>query len=444
MEYRNSKYNIIVKVDENQYGMLNALTGAIDIISSKYITSSNVDINTQILPQNMIVKLQKRGYITTLTTLTEEHESEIFLKIASVINKREKNEAKFVFLISYDCNFNCFYCYENGPTKSIRSSFTNKKVLSAFGKFDQLSNCHKSVSKEITLMGGEPMLKKNFEIIKEIVKQGNQKNYKFDVISNGFEINYFENILSEKSFSSFQITIDGPQQIHDKRRTHKMGIPTFERITNNIDLLLSKGIKTTVRINIDEKNKDYINELLSFIETKEWEKQNNFSYYIAPVFNNCLAFNNIRNFSLIENLKNNFYVSDAFNIDKKLEEYYNGVSKLLFRTTFCGAQTGMYIFDPLGNIYTCFDVVGNENLSVGKYYPDFKLNINRLKLWQEKSVFDMENCKNCKYGILCGGGCIARSLSIYGSLQKGYCSNFIENFDNSLRRLFINYLQKGG
>jgi len=441
MTYRNSTYNIIVKIDKNQYGMLNSLTGAIDIISSKYIISSDIDINTHILPNNLKVKLQERGY---LTTLTKKSESDIYKKIASAINKKEKNEAKFVFLVTYDCNFNCFYCYENGSAKSIKSSFTKNKILSAFTNFDRLSKRHKSVSKEITLMGGEPILKKNIEIIKEIINQGNQKKYKFNVISNGFEINYFKNILNEKIFTSFQITIDGPQQIHDKRRTHKMNIPTFERITNNIDLLLSKGIKTSIRINIDESNKNYINELLSFIEIKEWEKHDNFSYYIAPVFNNCLAFNNIKNFHLIENLKNKLNISDSFNIDKKLEEYFTGVSKLLFRTSFCGAQTGMYIFDPLGYIYTCWDIVGNKNLSIGKYYPDFKLNENRIKLWQEKSIFDMDNCRNCKYSLLCGGGCIARSLSINDSIKTGYCSNFIENFNNSLKRLFINYLQKGG
>lgn len=41
----------------------------------------------------------------------------------------------------------------------------------------------------------------------------------------------------------------------------------------------------------------------------------------------------------------------------------------------CEAVTGMYIFDPLGDVHVCLEAVGERRLRVGSYTPVFNLDI---------------------------------------------------------------------
>lgn len=50
---------------------------------------------------------------------------------------------------------------------------------------------------KITLYGGEPLLAKNREIVEYIVKRGVELGYKFDAISNGYEIQYYKDLFGE-------------------------------------------------------------------------------------------------------------------------------------------------------------------------------------------------------------------------------------------------------
>ena len=116
---------------------------------------------------------------------------------------------------------------------------------------------HKELRSSIlTLYGGEPLLAENKEIVNYIVEEGVKRGYKFNAITNGYELEHYLDLLSPTKICKLQITIDGPKAIHDTRRIHYKDYGTFDKIIHNISMALKKNIKVSVRMNTDNHNVD--------------------------------------------------------------------------------------------------------------------------------------------------------------------------------------------
>ena len=90
----------------------------------------------------------------------------------------------FTFLITYDCNFRCPYCFEKDIQKD-GTAFTKEMVDKAYQAILQIAPDERLRSRSITLYGGEPLLKRNKNIISYIIEQGKELGFKFSAISNG-------------------------------------------------------------------------------------------------------------------------------------------------------------------------------------------------------------------------------------------------------------------
>ena len=114
---------------------------------------------------------------------------------------------------------------------------------------------------------------------------------------------------------------------------------------------------------------------------------------------------------------------------------------LAYKGAFCGSQTGNIIFDPLGDIYPCWDVVGISKYKIGRYIPDFHLEDDRLKFWFYMNVSE-SNCCKCKYALFCGGGCIIGSLRKNGKVKPGNCNNYPQLFIRMIKIIYDEYIRK--
>lgn len=104
-----------------------------------------------------------------------------------------------------------------------------------------------------------------------------------------------------------------------------------------------------------------------------------------------------------------------------------------FKSVFCSSQAGGYVFDPLGGIYPCLEVVGNIHNRIGDYgNGKIKWNQEALEKWRNYDITHNTLCHSCKYALLCGGGCVAHALSG----EREHCSYFRAMFDISVNRAF--------
>jgi uncharacterized protein len=114
--YRFSSYSISVKLDneEDKYMLIHGYMGAIDIVSEKVINyldnANNLENASAKISESTFNTLQNRGY---LTTKSENDEVLFVKKMADLMHRKAKlTQCHFTFLVSYDCNFRCPYCYE--------------------------------------------------------------------------------------------------------------------------------------------------------------------------------------------------------------------------------------------------------------------------------------------------------------------------------------------
>lgn len=457
---RTSSYNIIVKVDDDagRYALLNSYTHAFDIVNQnvyRYLKNEGSDCD---ISDETKKKLVKRGYITSLS---KEDERELVKRLLDKIydEVRLKNFG-FHFIISYDCNLRCVYCYEdpilNGCACLPKCRISKEQVDKAYEIIVEKDK-NRQGKKSISLYGGEPFLASNREMVEYIVEKGKNLGYAFSVTSNGYDLDKYLDFLEENSkIFSFQITLDGIAEIQNRRKPHYRNKDSFERISANIDSLLKLGILISVRINTDTYTVERIPELLDFFREKGWYKYPNFKAYCALLR---------KEISLKEDglpvpssmfTQSSFYQSYCekkllFRSEGKLgcQDYrtHDLLMRLLqglsvnYKACFCGAQSGMIIFDPLGDVYSCWDVVGIREQRVGRYIPEFELDKELSEKWFNVRI-SQTKCLHCKYVLFCGGGCPAFTYRSKGEVGSGSCNDYPRLFNYLCSQIYDKYLIK--
>jgi uncharacterized protein len=225
---RKSSYTISVKLEteEDKYMLLHGYTGALDIVSGNVVNyldymnnpkSKNVEVS-----ESTFNALKARGY---LTEKTKEEEIAFVRKFANLLHQKDKKLHKsFLFLVAYDCNFRCPYCYEKEVLKNSRQwtkkAFSKEMVDRAYEAMLKIEPNRKLHSPKITLYGGEPLLATNKEVITYIVQKGIDLGYNFSAITNGYDLDAFEELFGPDKISFMQITVDGLREMHNRRRIH--------------------------------------------------------------------------------------------------------------------------------------------------------------------------------------------------------------------------------
>lgn len=456
--YRLSSYTIFTKLEdtEDKYMLVHGYTGAIDIVTenvvfdlksnANFLKSDECSFSTSTF--NTLVK---RGYITEKTI---EEEFKHIGKMADLLHQSVKKLYKyFLFAVTYNCNFRCPYCYENEISNNGNNwgqkTFTKEMVDQAYAAMLKIEPQRKLHANVITLYGGEPLLAKNKEIVDYIVQKGHRLGYKFSAITNGYDLDHFKNLLSPDLINNLQITIDGDEEQHNKRRIHYQAKDTFRKVLSNVRIALDCGISVSIRVNTDMKNFETLYELQRIFDELGYSKNERFSFHSALLQNfEPLDFNADSNID--------YPGQKQFNHRHKQEEFkfscqdygifrniYNTIKnkKLLdFKATLCASQYGEYIFDPYGDIYPCWDVIGKKQHSLGTYTHNQVIWTDALKQWHGRNIQKIRSCIRCKYALLCNGGCAGLVYFKKNKILSNYCNDFSDTFEVAINRVYKKYI----
>lgn len=450
---RVSSYVISVKLEseEGKYMLIHGYTGAIDILEEKYWNELKNFPENHNFTSEALLLFQKRGYITNKT---ESEEYDYVAKLAEVLHQREaKLRKKFAFLVTYNCNFRCSYCFESAI--SDHGCQWSKKVLNeemvdrAYEAMIEIESHRELHNKEILLYGGEPLLKENKDIVRYIVQKGQRLGYKFKAITNGYDVDQYEDILSPDFFSAFQITLDGYRDNHNMRRIHYREGISFDKIISNISILLEHNINVSVRVNIDETNFSDIEKLKSLFEQLGYAQSPYFRMrcsVLREYENNAQATPNIEYLSLIKFTKkiSKNYIEQMsyqdFGIYKKFYFYLKNKARCELNAVSCAAQYGSFIFDPNGSIYTCLETVGKTEHVIGDYTKGGIEWTEAKASWFGRNISNIPHCKQCKYALLCGGGCPAHVPYAQNVFGTSSCNNYQLVFPTSVNRAYTAYI----
>lgn len=181
------------------------------------------------------------------------------------------------------CNFSCFYCHQKHNPIHLRNEMAQaieRFVESRASGLDRL---------DISWFGGEPLVNKKMvlalsQAFVEIC-DANGISLHSAMSTNAY---YLDKALFVKlldlEFKRFQITFDGPEEIHNKSRTSKDGKETFSVIWNNVVSFKSvgKSFEIIIRVHVRPDTIRYIPDFISKLSS-EFSNDDRFKIMLTDV-----------------------------------------------------------------------------------------------------------------------------------------------------------------
>ena len=423
------KYTSVFTLDNNYTLFYNALTDRYVAAKGHFANSTLFNLeNGQLLKD-----LTEIGAIIN----DDSNEEEVLLKrTAKILN----NEQSFRIIINptLACNFRCWYCYEaheNKPLMKYELVLSIKRLISKTIEENQKLRVF-----SLSFFGGEPIL--GFDtIIKPLMEftettcRDNGIEPEFSFTTNGYLITdemvaYFNN-----KDVSFQITLDGGKEQHNKvSYPIKLG-ESYDRILSNIHKLAINKLQVTLRVNYTQETAQSIKGIID--DLSKWEDI--VRHYIAIDFQRVWQDRDKnKHTDIVE-------VPDAI---KRLQ-------KLGFRTTRpewqnnamnpCYADyRNQLLVNYNGDVFKCTAREFTRESRLGVLKQDGTV------IWDEEAMrkrdaakMSKKICRECRIAPVCGSGCKQSNIenANHDGCNRGFTEKDIDDW--ILKRFEYLFMNKG-
>jgi len=426
--YQLSKYNIFKKKKEKTIG--------VNLFNKRLFAISNQDYEMILESKDCLTKLEENNPVLFSAMYKLGVIEKISTNIPAILLLRNRTEVfsdrhhRLIILPTLNCNFSCWYCYETHP-KAMMSSET---ICNIIAYIKNLIYERRISSLHLDWFGGEPLL--GFDkIIKPIAAEAKKMCWEKEVTfwmtmtTNGFLIK--ESMIpffKEYNLNSFQITLDGNEDQHNKVRYYgKQKKGSYATIVNNINLLAQNNIEVQLRINYTRDKLDTISDIIPFFHQNV---RHNILLALAQVWQE----------------KKDNPMNDGIWLLKKEKEIKNIFYKEGFKESnrkfgfdhtyscYADSMTSAAInYD--GRVFKCttsdFENSQEDGLLTEK---GISWDENRIASRLAKATFDKKLCLKCKYLPVCTGGCSTHPLAIKNKCNFkpyfiGYIGELFNKFD---------------
>jgi len=324
------------------------------------------------------------------------------------------------------CNMACPYCYESN--KQGRMSAETVEALIAY--VEKRAPGLQGIS--VTWYGGEPLLA--LDIVEDLstsfmdIGKETKTGYAASIISNGYLLTP-ETVdkLIQWQVGSVQVTVDGPARLHNVKRPLKNGRDSFDPILANLAYAVTK-MKVSVRVNIDKTyDRDVIVELLG--ELKAAGLHDKIGLYFGQIEPSAQVCANI--------VESCFETADFSRVETEyfrllLEHGFRGDKLPAPSSTFCMAQmVNSFLVDPQGELYRCFNHVGNAAKSMGNIRNEINYSHPNFRRLFAFDPFQDPRCFACNLLPVCMGGCPSRRTERDLSVEQ-LCESWKHNLQPML------------
>ncbi len=378
-----SRYNLIKQVEDGMI-IYNTLSGAVIKLDKE---NENLYLDKKFEQIKYLKEL--RDFRIIVDNLDDEEKEIIQLK-----NDFKNNNGilAITILTTTLCNLRCVYCFE-----SIRHITMDEKVIQQTIKFLReylVSNNYRGLS--ITWFGGEPLFYKNIikEVYTKIVDLVDSLDIELfnGIITNGtlLDEDTFSIIKNMRNLNFVQVTIDGCKETHDARRP-LIGQSSFDLIINNVSRYID-CLPFQLRVNIDQTNLSDIENLIEYLSKIPGFKEKSCIHFAKVVGDNSVCYTN-REFA--------YKYSECCQFLKKYG-FINSVKNLVPQVVAvqCPSLTKHHLLlDANGDIYNCWQVVGEVKYRIGTVFNGF------TQPECELVETEQEKCLHCKVYPICHTGC---------------------------------------
>lgn len=444
--YKLSRFMISLVDKDNNLLVFNPL-------SNKYYRFFNVGnlSESEMLQMFLNDKIKDRMIQNGFLILKDKNEDEtVDWLYQNCVKNRDRLD--IVILTTNACNFDCIYCFQHKNNSTLNS--VQYDGILEFIKLKLSEHTYKNI--RIRWFGGEPLLSKdniiNFSKKLKHYCASQRISFGASMTTNGYllDIDTFRN-LYESKVVSYQISVDGTREIHNRNRPLKNGQGTFERIMSNLINIRDQApysmFNINVRINfsndlllyadeIIQYYRDYFNDdrrfLFSFIPVFDWsntdediEKANNISPFLTT-------------HQEVLNLMKKYAPSVRFEMWREL----------LIASNHCWAGTKHgYCINGNGEILKCdFKLEGFPENIIGQISAaDGSVTLDEKKSSMWEFECPMERCYLCKsfpmcLSTMCGAARVENKMDKKCEREIEILKNYLEIESYSKDNLFEDVL----
>lgn len=320
-----------------------------------------------------------------------------------------------------DCNLACYYCYEERSASSLKSVDVAAIVNLAKSRVAE-SGCH---SLHVDWYGGEPLLNLDFleAASKELQAYCNREgvSYVASIITNGSQWpNDVEGFVTRNRLRQIQVSFDGMQANHDKRRRYRKGYgdtgaSSFSQAVELVDRLVVCA-RVDLRFNIDRGNRDDLVPFIHFARDRGW-----FHALFPAVFQpaRLASYSTASRFMRHHELPLDEFdalravVRAEIGTDARIEESEVPDGFPYPKTSVCAAlATNSVVVGAEGLTYRCGLQVGETQRAVGalstRNVPEEPA--ADAGWWDTFDPTKAPSCSRCSFLPICWGGCPKKHL----------------------------------
>jgi uncharacterized protein len=343
------------------------------------------------------------------------------------------------------CNLSCVYCYVGEHTTKHLSYEIGRKIIDKMVELYSLLNPEKPV--EICLHGSEPLM--NWENVKKLIEYGNSLNkiygkivVKFGLQTNAALINREIAEFLKVNDVGIGVSIDGPEEIHNRTRKMIGGGPSFDKVIKGINILNEyygkvNALSVVSKYNVNEL--DYVHK---------WLKESNLFDQVRFLFVHPDKYGRgLEHLPPIKILHEKYipiFIKELEEFSRYGKYFLNNIETRIITFALprvlpvCGRcansliQPAIYI-DIDGTMKECDSVFSSklEKYNVLLNVKDLKEVLNAPENFRSSTRILPRNCKSCPILYFCGGGC---PLEVINGINY-YCSVYKKEYIEVMRRM---------
>lgn len=197
----------------------------------------------------------------------ENQEDDFLLYRSKIQQLREQRQYMHLTIApTMNCCFKCYYCFEHQKY----NTYINEECLDAIIQYILKQKELEKIN--LTWFGGEPLMAQpQIKMFHEKLIENKIDISNTNIITTGYHIDKDTlSLFKYIGLSSIQITLDGSKEEHNRIKHFSGCDDVFERIMENISLVLNDApnIHVSIRVNITRHNMNSFPEIFNFLSLR--------------------------------------------------------------------------------------------------------------------------------------------------------------------------------
>ncbi|MBQ3114867.1 MAG: radical SAM protein [Clostridia bacterium] len=337
--------------------------------------------------------------------------------------------------VTHKCNLACKYCFVNQCPEDMTFDTAKKAADWLAANANYPDNIP-----EINFFGGEPLLRWD-DVVKPLISYIRctyRYPYKLSMTTNGVLLTEDKLRYLKKMDVGILISIDGSKETQDYNRPFHNGNGSFDVIEPNILTAIELYPALVFRMTLIPDTCHNFMSNVMYAQSigynrvfampnvfEEWTEEKRevmrkqlriySEYYIASYKKGVIPID----FNPLENA-----FKDILLINQAIDSEQYRTNARCKACNQCGiGATKFAAIDPLGDIYSCQELTSTMNRDSIFYIGNLTDGIYEERREALTSLYNAiavsgANCAECKYDVICDGGCAANNYLVNGDINK--------------------------